>query len=70
MAEIRPGASPLTLALREFMRIDVVAFNRDGDIVLVECKLVMNRMSTRTALGQAVERASLLWGRPITNLDD
>jgi hypothetical protein len=52
------------LALRECKRIDVVAFNGEGDIVLVECKLVTNRMSTRTALGQAGRARQLALGTP------
>jgi len=63
MAAVRVGASPLTLAwpefkLKVFSRIDVIAFNQDGNVMLVECKLAKGRASTRTALGQILEHAN------------
>ena len=47
LEEVRPGVPPLVAAIREFGlpgsgSTDVLAFNVEGDIAVVECKLATN----------------------------
>lgn len=64
--EIREGISPLVFAVSEFGlpgsgNTDVLAFNSDGDIAIVECKLATNPESKRKVVGQILEYAAYLW---------
>lgn len=72
--EIREGASPLVFAVKEFGlpgsgNTDVLAFNSNGDIAIVECKLATNPESRRKVIGQILEYASYLWGMDYEELN-
>jgi hypothetical protein len=72
--ELRPGAGPLLLAIKEFTlqgkSIDLLAFNAEGDIAIIECKLDANSDAKRKVIGQVLEYGALLWGLSYIELDD
>jgi len=73
--EIREGASPLVLAVREFGlpgsgATDVIAFSASGDIALVECKLAANPEIKRKVIGQILEYAAYLWQMSYEEVDE
>ena len=64
--EVREGASPLVVAVREFGlpgsgNTDILAFNSQGDIVVVECKLAANQEIKRRVIAQVLEYGAYLW---------
>jgi hypothetical protein len=64
--EIREDISPLVVAVDEIGlpgsgATDVLAFNSDGDIVIIECKLAANPESKRKVVGQILEYGAYLW---------
>jgi len=64
--EIREGISPFIVAVSEFGlpgsgSTDILAFNSEGDIAIIECKLAANTESKRKVIGQILEYASFLW---------
>jgi len=66
VGEIREEVSPLVFAIREFGlpgsgNTDILAFSADGDISIIECKLVTNPESKRKVMGQILEYAAYLW---------
>ena len=75
MDEIRDGASPLLVAIREFGlpgsgSTDLLAFTAEGDIAVVECKLDANPEIKRKVVGQILEYGSSLWGKTYEDLDE
>jgi len=57
LEEIREGASPLVVAIKEFGlpgsgNTDLLAFSARGDIAIIECKLATNPESKRKVIGQ------------------
>lgn len=64
--EIREGVPPPVFAVCEFGlpgsgNTDILAFNTDGDISIIECKLATNPESKRKVIGQILEYAAFLW---------
>ncbi|MEJ2352966.1 MAG: hypothetical protein P8Y03_24530, partial [Anaerolineales bacterium] len=73
--EIKPGASPPLVAVRECGlpgsgNTDILAFNGDGDIVIVECKLAANAEIKRKVIGQVLEYGAYLWGMSYEKLNE
>nr|MBC7243976.1 hypothetical protein [Chloroflexota bacterium] len=73
--EIREGVSPLVFAVGEFGlpgsgNTDILALSADGDIAIIECKLVANPESRRKVIGQILEYASYLWGMNYREFDN
>ena len=74
IAEVREGASPLVAAVREVWlpsagAIDLLAFSSDGEVTVIECKLVANS-DRRQALAQVIDYASELQGLDYDKLND
>lgn len=71
--EIHPGSEPLIAAVREFPlpigSVDLLAFNMDGEIAVVECKLATNPEIKRKVIGQVLEYAAYLWQMSYEELD-
>jgi hypothetical protein len=72
--EIREGASPLIIAVREFGlpgsgNTDILAFNSRGDIVVVECKLAANPEIKRKVIAQVLEYGAYLWNMSYDDLN-
>jgi hypothetical protein len=72
--DIREGVSPLVVAVREFGlpgsgSTDLLCFNADGDIAIVECKLAANAEIKRKVIGQILEYAAYLWRMSYEELD-
>lgn len=71
--EIREGSSELVFAVKEFGTdlgsIDVLAFNPDGDIAIIECKRLDRPNKIYEAVGQVLAYASSLWGMSYEELD-
>lgn len=64
--EIRPGSPPLVAAVREVGLpgsgyTDLLAFNAQGDIAIVECKLGANQEIKRKVIAQVLEYGAYLW---------
>ena len=64
--EIREDISSFLIAVDEFGlpgsgNTDVLAFNSEGDIAIVECKLAANPESKRKVVGQILEYGAHLW---------
>jgi len=75
LEEIREGASPLVVAIKEFGlpgsgNTDLLAFSAQGDIAIIECKLATNPESKRKVIGQVLEYAAYLWGFEYQALDE
>lgn len=75
LEEIREGASPLVVAVKEFGlpgsgNTDLLAFSAQGDIAIIECKLATNPESKRKVIGQVLEYAAYLWGFEYRALDE
>jgi len=75
LEEIREGASPLVVAIKEFGlpgsgNTDLLAFSARGDIAIIECKLAINPESKRKVIGQVLEYAAYLWGFEYQALDE
>ena len=72
--EIREGSSELVFAVKEFGTdlgsIDVLAFNPDGDIAIIECKILDRPSKIYEAVGQILTYASGLWGMSYKELDE
>jgi hypothetical protein len=73
--EIKPGVSPPLVAVRECGlpgsgNTDILAFNADGDIVIVECKLAANAEIKRKVIGQVLEYGAYLWGMSYEKLNE
>jgi len=74
LEEIRPGSAPLCVAIREFGlpgsgQTDILAFNTQGDIVVVECKLAANAEIKRKVIAQVLEYGAYLWGMSYEELN-
>ncbi len=73
MDEIRPGAGPLLVAVREFSlpvgKIDILGFTARGDIAIVECKLAKNTQAKREVIGQIMDYAAHLWEWSYEDMD-
>lgn len=72
--EVREGASPLVVAVREFGlpgsgNTDILAFNSRGDIAVVECKLAANQEIKRRVIAQVLEYGAFLWNMPYDELN-
>ena len=72
--DIRPGSSPLVAAVREVGlpgsgSTDILAFNPDGNIAIIECKLAANAEIKRKVIGQVLEYGAYLWGMTYQDLD-
>jgi len=72
--EIREGASPFVVAVREFGlpgsgNTDLLLFNADGEIAIVECKLAANPESRRKVIGQILEYGGYLWRMSYEEVD-
>lgn len=72
--EIREGTSPFVVAIREFGlpgsgSTDILAFNADGSIAIVECKLAANPEIKRKVIGQILEYGAFLWGMGYQEVD-
>lgn len=72
--EIQEGASPLIVAIREVGlpgsgNTDILAFNSQGDIVVVECKLAANQDIKRKVIAQVLEYGAFLWGMSYDDLN-
>jgi hypothetical protein len=72
--EVRPNASPLVFAIREFPltigSIDLLAFSAEGDIAIIECKLASNSEIKRKVIGQVLEYGANLWEMRYEELDE
>jgi hypothetical protein len=73
LEEIRPGSSPLIVAIEEYPlpigSIDLLAFTAEGDIAIIECKLAANSEIKRKVIGQVLEYAAYLWKMSYEDLD-
>jgi hypothetical protein len=74
VSEIREGASPLVVAIREFGlpgsgNTDALSFSADGDIAIIECKLAANPESKRKVIGQILEYGAYMWGMTYEEVD-
>ncbi|MEN3007308.1 MAG: hypothetical protein ABC585_00145 [Candidatus Methanosuratincola petrocarbonis] len=74
IGEIRDGVSPLVFAVSEFGlpasgASDILAFNSQGDIAIIECKLAANPEIKRKVIGQILEYAASLWGMSYEEVD-
>lgn len=72
--DVREGASPLVVAVREFPlpltnSLDLLAFSANGDMTLIECKLASNPQIKREVIGQALEYGGQLWQMSYEDLD-
>jgi hypothetical protein len=72
--EIIEGASPLLVAVTELGlpgsgNTDLLAFNSEGAVILVECKLATNSEIKRKVVGQILEYGAYLWGMSYEELD-
>ncbi len=71
--EVREGTSPLYAAVREFPlpigSVDLLAFNPEGEIVVIECKLATNQEIKRKVIGQVLEYGANLWEMSYSELD-
>jgi hypothetical protein len=75
ISEIREDSSPLVAAVREVGlpgsgSTDILAFNIEGDIVVVECKLSTSAEIKRKVIAQLLEYGAYLWGMSYEDLDD
>jgi hypothetical protein len=73
--EIREGAPPLVVAVREVGlpgsgQTDLLAFNAQGDIAIVECKLAANPEIKRKVIAQVLEYGAYLWNMTYEELND
>ncbi len=72
--EVRPDASPLVFAVREFSlpigSIDLLAFTAGGDMAVIECKLAANPEVKRKVIGQVLEYGAGLWEMSYAELDE
>ena len=73
--EIRENASPLLVGVREVGLpgsgyTDLLAFNADGDIAVVECKLAANVEIKRKVIAQVLEYGAYLWGMTYDELNN
>lgn len=73
VSDIRSDASPLIVAVKEFPlpigNIDLIAFNPEGDIAIIECKLASNTEVKRKVIGQILEYGANLWEMNYEELD-
>ncbi len=65
--ELQVDTSPLVVGVKEFGlpgsgATDKIAFNPDGNIALIECKLASNPEVKRKVIGQILEYGAYLWG--------
>ncbi len=71
--EVREGAGPLVVAVREFPldigSVDLIGFTADGDIAIIECKLASNEEIKRKVIGQVLEYGANLWGMGYEDLE-
>ena len=72
--DIREGASPMIVAVREFGlpgagNTDLLCFSAEGDIAVIECKLAANAEIKRKVIGQILEYAAYLWRMSYEELD-
>ena len=73
--EIREDISSFLIAVDEFGlpgsgNTDVLAFNSEGDIAIVECKLAANPESKRKVVGQILEYGAHLWEMDYETLNE
>ena len=73
LSEIREGSSELVFAVKEFWtglgNVDILAFNPNGDIAIIECKMSSSLDNIYKAVGQVLAYASSLWGMSYDELD-
>lgn len=73
ISDVRENASPLIVAIQEFPlsigSVDILAFNADGDIAVIECKLGSNPEVKRKVIGQVLEYGANLWQMSYEDLD-
>lgn len=71
--DLREGAGDLVAVVREFPltigSVDLLAFSRDGDIAIIECKLADNPEGKRKVIGQVLEYGSAIWGMSYADMD-
>ena len=71
--DLREGAGDLVAVVREFPltigSVDLLAFSRDGDIAIIECKLADNPEGKRKVIGQVLEYGSAIWGMTYADMD-
>jgi len=73
--EIRGDISPFLIAVDEFGlpgsgNTDVLTFNPEGDIAIIECKLAANSESKRKVVGQILEYGAYLWEMDYETLNE
>ena len=73
ISEIREGSTELVFAVKEFWTdlgyIDILAFNPNGDIAIIECKMLDRLNKIYEAVGQVFAYASSLWGMSYEELN-
>src|SRR5208337_3684526 len=72
--EIMNGAPSFVLGAREIGlpgsgNTDILLFNEDGNIGVIECKLASNAEIKRKVIGQILEYAAFLWTTSYEELD-
>lgn len=72
--EIMGDTSPYVFSVRELGlpgsgNTDVLLFNADGNIGIIECKLASNPEIKRKVIGQILEYAAFLWNQGYDDLD-
>lgn len=75
VADIGSSLSPFVVAVREISLqgsgyLDILAFNEDGDMAVMECKLADNPEIRRKVIGQIVEYAAFLNKLDYEQLDE
>ncbi len=75
LSDIEESAAPLCAAVKEMGlpgsgMTDIVAFNPDGEIAIVECKLAANQEAKRKVIGQILEYGAYLWQMSYEELNE
>ncbi len=73
--EISQNDSELIAAVREFGlpgsgSTDIIAFDKDGGIAIIECKLAANAEIKRKVVGQILEYGAYLWNMSYQEVDE
>lgn len=73
--EISQNDSQLIAAVREFGlpgsgSTDIIAFDKDGGIAIIECKLAANAEIKRKVVGQILEYGAYLWNMSYQEVDE
>ena len=74
LADLNPEANPVAFFIKEAGlpgsgHTDLIGFDKDGNIVIVECKLAKNTEIKRKVIGQIIEYAAFLWGLSYEDID-